>query len=184
MEFLDANSLERSDAFFHHRRPFVAFNAEVILALLFLQDDVDVASDKLHDLLSFGCLNGIILISVITKVESESVWRCAPTADSCQRPRLEDFLCSLVQSQDGVFSDTEQTWNQLVLPVHLLLDQEECDAVRWQLASGFCVLDFGIDFAHADELAMFSEDFLLDVLDAYVRERQEVLQAEQKFEVN
>ena len=79
-----------------------------------------------------GLLTGrSLVIGVVVAVDSDvtiiplSVQDCSIFATLY----LEKVFCLFVHSDDRVFGDAEQPGNEAVLPLHLLLDQEEGNAV-------------------------------------------------------
>jgi len=122
-------------------------------------------------------LDAVILIRVISKVERKRVWGGSPATDRCQWPRLEDFLCSLIQAQDGVLGDPKQPRHQLILPRHFLLDQKERDPISIQGTSILGIEGFCIQFRQPHVLPVLEENLLLNPLVLDVGHWEEVLEA-------
>ncbi|KAH9403878.1 hypothetical protein TYRP_014389 [Tyrophagus putrescentiae] len=165
-------------AVLHHRRALVAINAKVVLGLLPLEDDVDVAGDELRDLLALGGLHRVVTVGVVAKVEREAVRRRRPPLDGGQRPGLQVLLRLLVQSEDAVFGDAQQAGHQFVLSLHLLLHEEKGDAVGFQGTRQGDVLHLGVHIRRAHVPHMLHKNLLLDVLLSSVVFGEKVLQQE------
>ena len=100
---------------------FIAILTKPLFPLSSLEDDVNVASNEGSDLFSICGLYTVVLVLVVSKVQCEHIgWSCPPS-DCCQWPSFQNFFCCLIQSQDGVFCDTQQSWNQFVASLLFLL---------------------------------------------------------------
>ena len=104
-----------------HGLLLVAIFAEAFLPGPPLEDDVDIAGDEGADVLALGCLDAVVLVLVVAKVQREYVGRGCPSLDGGEGPRLEDLLCLLVQPEDGVLGDAQKTRYQLVPALLLFL---------------------------------------------------------------
>ena len=104
---------------------------------------------------------------------------CARVSRVRVRVNAPYLLCGFVHAHDTLACDTEQPGNELVLPLDLLLDVEERDAICLEGATHGRVLELDVELWLPDELLVLCVNLLLDALDLHVLCRQHVAQVVQ-----
>ena len=84
-----------------------------------------LTGNELADLLPLGGLDGVVLVLVVPEVQGEHVGRGGPSPDGGQRPRLEDLFGLLVQPEDRVLRNAQETRHELVPLAKFLLIEEK-----------------------------------------------------------
>ena len=99
----------------------VSVLAEPFLPLSPLEDDVNIPGNQGGYLFSLSGLDTVVLVLVVSEVQCEDIRRGGPPPDGGEGPGLQDLLRLLVQSEDGVLGDSQQSGHQLVPPLLFLL---------------------------------------------------------------
>lgn len=91
----------------------------------------------------------------MAKIECNNTIVIPQILNGLQWPFVQDLFCILIQAENGRLIDAEETGFYFIFTLHLLLDEEEGDAVRVKGSCCLCVQRLRINVLDGRMFLMF-----------------------------